>query len=98
LNNKDELKQDGYKPLGKYDEELFVYYKLNEINNIPGVSYYFLDKLGNIVGEEKFISKKDIGLVVNLHGKISSTQKKIFASVGKNNGKNNSRNNKKISQ
>lgn len=78
MNNKEELIYNGYELLGKYDEELFSYFKLSAINNVPGVSYYFVNQQGILVGDEKFISKKDIGLAVNLQGRIASKQKGMF--------------------
>lgn len=89
MNNKEQLIQDGYELLGKYNEELFSYFKLNVTNNIPGVNYYFVDKQGSIVGEKKFISKKDISLAVNIHEKIAAKQRKIFKSASEKIRKNN---------
>lgn len=88
MKNKEELIQDGYVLLGKYDEELFSYYKLSAVNSLPGVSYYFVDQKGSIVGDEKFISKKDIGLAVNLQERIASKQRKMFKSTIKKPRKN----------
>lgn len=87
MNNKEELIQDGYEPLGKYSEELFSYFKLSTINDTPGVSYYFVDKQGNVVGGKKFISKKDISLAVNMQEKIAAKQREIFKSKDKKPGK-----------
>jgi len=83
MDSKEELIQEGYELLGKYNEELTTYFKLNVISDIPGVSYCFIDNQGKVVGGNNFISKKDLSLAVNIHEKIASKQRGIFESKGK---------------
>lgn len=86
MKNKEELVQAGYELLGKYSEELFSYFKLTVQNDIPGVAYYLVDQKGSIVGTEKFVSKKDLALMVNIQERLASNQRKLFAKTNKKPG------------
>ena len=87
MKNKEELLQEGYELLGKYNEELLTYFKMDVVKDVPGVSYCFVDKQGNITGGKKFFSKRDLGLAVNIQEKIASKQRSLFESKGKKPGK-----------
>lgn len=83
MKNKEDLIKDGYRLLGKYNEELLTYFKLSDMDGTPGVSYYLVDSKENVNGGKKFFTKREIDLAVNIHQKLASQQSKIFARTRK---------------